>query len=84
MTATDIQITVDGTPVLTTAQAAERHDIEPASMRKAISRAKLEPLAHLDARTPLYDQAQLDALITARPGKGSNLRRGETSADQPR
>lgn len=71
----NIEITVDGRPALTTAQAATRHGLKPSSLRGEIARAGLEPVAELDARTPLYDAEQLAAALAARPGKGAHLRR---------
>lgn len=66
-----VEITYDGRLALTTAQAAVRYGLELATMRKALSRIELEPVADLDARTPLYDAAALDAAMAARPGKGA-------------
>jgi hypothetical protein len=71
-----IRITVDGKLALTLAQAAERHALGIDAMRKAISRAGIEPVAELDARTPLYLAAAIVAAMKARPGKGANFRKG--------
>jgi hypothetical protein len=71
-----IRITVDGKVALTLAQAAERHALGTDAMRKAISRAGLEAVAELDARTPLYLATAVAAAIKTRPGKGANFRKG--------
>lgn len=67
-----IRITVDGKPALTVEQAAERHGLRPSSMRGELTRlgGTIEPAAMLDGRKPLYDQAELDAAMAARPGRG--------------
>lgn len=71
-----IRITYDGKLALTVAQAATRYGLGHVTMRKVLSRLNVEPLPEpLDARTPLYAAAELDAAMKARPGKGSNLRR---------
>lgn len=63
----DIRITVDGRPAVTVALAAAltgRH--RDTDVKHALRRAGLEPVARLDARTPLYLRAEaLKAL--ARP-----------------
>ncbi len=69
-----IRITVDGRLALTTAQAATRHDRTRAVMRMLLSRCGVEPVAHLDDRTPLYSAVALDRAIKALPGRGANLR----------
>lgn len=71
----EIVITHGGRRVVTTGQASELHAIPPATLRKEIQRLGLEPAAHLDARTPLYDAEQLAEALAARPGKGAHLRR---------
>ena len=70
---TTIRITCDGKLALTTAQAADRHGLELATMRQIIKRANLEPAAMLDNRTPLYLAGQIDHAVSARPGRGANL-----------
>ena len=72
-----IRITYDGKLALTTAQAAERYGLAVSSMRAALSRLGVAPLAEaLDGRTPLYLAAALDPLMKARPGRGANFRKG--------
>jgi len=66
----DIQLLVDGRPALTTAQAAARHGLTPAGLRRIIHVHHIEPVAYLDDRTPLYDPDQLAAALAARPGRG--------------
>ncbi len=56
----DIRITVDGRPALTTGQAAQRCGISLGAMRKLLQRHKVEPVAALDRRTPLYDAETID------------------------
>ncbi len=58
----NIRITVDGRPALTTAQAALRRGVDQAGLRRVLSRMGIEPIAHLDDRTPLYSRAQIDKL----------------------
>jgi hypothetical protein len=71
-----IRITYDGKLALTTAQAAQRHGVTTATMRKELDRLGVHPLPEgLDARTPLYLATAVDTAIKARPGKGANLRR---------
>jgi len=73
---TAIRITYDGKLALTTAQAATRYGLELQAMRKALSRAGVEPLPEpLDARTPLYLATEVDRVMKARPGRGANLRK---------
>jgi len=40
------------------------------TMRGELRRHGLEPVAHLDARTPLYLAAEVDRMVKARPGRG--------------
>jgi len=70
-----IRITVDGRLALTTRQAAAETGLSSASLRREISRLGIEPVAHLDERTPLYAAVPLRAALRGRPGKGANLRR---------
>jgi len=69
-----IRITVDGQPALTVKQAAERKRVAVSSMRGELSRYrdKIRPVEHLDGRTPLYLEADVDAWWDKRPGKGSS------------
>lgn len=69
-----IRITVDGKQALTTRQLAEEFHLDPASVRSAIKRLGLEPVAHLDERTPLYAAAPARKAMRERPGRGANLR----------
>jgi hypothetical protein len=77
----EIRILVDGLPALTTAQAAARHGRSRAVMRMLFSRYDLEPVARLDDRTPLYDEAALAELVTAMPGQGKGGGRPRKPAD---
>lgn len=77
MTEPEIRITADGRLALTTAQAAVRYGRTLANMRTLLSRLRVEPVAHLDSRTPLYAAVPLDKAIKAMPGKGANLRTGK-------
>lgn len=79
----DVEITYRGRLVLTTAQAAERYGLALSSMRSALARGLgVDPVAALDARTPLYDADQLDRAMHERPGKGANMRSaGNRSAE---
>src|SRR5688572_17993812 len=70
----EIRITVDGRLALTTAQAAAKHGRDVPQMRTLISRLGVEPVAHLDSRTPLYVATALAKAIRAMPGRGANLR----------
>ncbi len=65
-----ILITVDGRPAVTTRQLAKEFGLDPASARSAVRRVRLEPVDHLDERTPLYDAATARAALSGRPGKG--------------
>jgi hypothetical protein len=83
-----IRITVNGKAALTVAQAAARHDLEPSSMRAALSRLgdAIEPAAWLDSRTPLYYITALDKAMAARPGRGrmaESTRRALTAMSDP-
>jgi len=69
-----IRITVDGKLAFTTAQAATKHDRTRPNMRMLLARLALEPVAHLDDRTPLYSAAELARAVKALPGRGANLR----------
>ena len=66
-----IRITVDGKLALTTRQLAEELKLDPASVRKTIQRLGLEPVDHLDERTPLYAAVATRAAMKGRPGKGA-------------
>jgi len=70
-----IRIEVDGKLALTVAQVAAEFDLQPESTRTVIRRLGVEPVAHLDARTPLYAAVLLRKAMKARPGKGANLRK---------
>lgn len=65
----DIEILVDGRPVVTTKQAAAMRGITTAGMRKVLQQNGIEPVAHLDGRTPLYDLGGLERLNP--PGRGN-------------
>jgi hypothetical protein len=65
-----IEITVDGRTALTTRQLGEEFGLDPASARSAVRRVGLEPVAHLDDRTPLYDADTARTALRDRPGKG--------------
>jgi hypothetical protein len=69
-----IAITVDGRTALTTRQLGEEFDLDPDSARTAIRRVGLEPVAHLDERTPLYDAETARAALSNRPGRGGRPR----------
>lgn len=69
----DVRITVDGKRALTVEQAAERYGIQPGSMRGELTRLgdKVQPVAMLDGRKPLYLMSELDKLMKGRPGRGA-------------
>ncbi|WP_433796139.1 hypothetical protein [Actinoplanes sp. CA-252034] len=71
---TEIVITVDGRAALTTRQLGEEFGLDPASARTAVRRVGLEPVAHLDDRTPLYDATTARDALRNRPGKGRRSR----------
>lgn len=68
----DIRITVDGRPALTTAMIAEQRGRSAGVVRDLLSarRYDLAPVAELDSRTPLYDEAAVAALFERLPGQG--------------
>lgn len=72
-----LEIYVDGRPALTARMAAERYremyGLGPRASRPAIARSGVAPIdpPPIHARIPLYDQAELDAAMAARPGRGS-------------
>lgn len=72
-----INITYDGRPAITTAQAAARYGLSMDAMRKALNRATdVHALPEmLDGRTLLYFVDDLDRAIPGRPGRGANLRK---------
>lgn len=76
----DLRITVDGRPALTARMAvdryAQRHGLGERAVRSAISRSGVQPITPppLHGRIPLYDQAELDAALDNRPGRGANWR----------
>lgn len=76
-------ITVDGKVVVTIAQAAAARGITQAAMRKAISMQKIRPAFELDGRTPLFDPAEMGAILDARPGRGSHFRRHSVIDEGP-
>lgn len=65
-----IRITVDGKLALTTRQLGEEFGLDPASARSAVKRLGLEPVEHLDERTPLYAAAPARKAMKERPGRG--------------
>lgn len=70
-----IRILYDDELALTTAQFAQRHGLNMAAARKALSRLGVDPLPEqLDGRTKLWPAAPVDEAMQARPGKGANLR----------
>lgn len=69
-----IVIIVDGEVALTTRQLAAQLGIGLTSTRSAINRLGLQPVAHLDQRTPLYAAAAARKALRERPGRGANLR----------
>lgn len=68
-----IRITVDGRVALTVEQAAERKNVEAATMRGELTRHKetIQPAAELDGKKKLYLQSEIDAFWAARPGRGA-------------
>jgi len=62
-----IKITVDGRLALTTRQWADRLGVSPVTVRTEIRRLGVEPVAHLDARTPLYSATALRQAWRERP-----------------
>jgi len=68
----EIRITVDGRPAATIELAAPRYNMEPSSLRGAISRLgdAIQHVAMLDGRKPLYLIKDLDKAIAARVGQG--------------
>jgi hypothetical protein len=68
---TTIRITVDGKLALTTRQLGEEFSLDPGPTRKAVQRLGLEPVAHLDERTPLYAATAARKAMKERPGKGA-------------
>jgi hypothetical protein len=75
-----IRITIGGRLALTVEQAAERYHLQPGSMSAVISRGQIQPDATLDGKKKLYLAARLDEVMKGRPGKGSNLRKGQDTA----
>jgi hypothetical protein len=69
--APEIRITVGGKLAYTTAQAATKHDRPVPQMRTLISRLGVEPVAHLDTRTPLYGATALAKAIRGMKGRGA-------------
>jgi len=69
-----IEIKVNGEPALTVNMIGRRIGLPPASTRKALARLReagtLEPVAHLDERTPLYGEVAFDEAWAARRGRG--------------
>lgn len=71
----EIRITVDGKLALTTSQFAAEAGVDPATVRGEIrdlvdeEGQRIRPIAHLDARTPLYAAVPLRKAWKARPGK---------------
>lgn len=59
----DIRLTVDGRPALTTAQASAVCGRDVPVMRMLLSRRRVRPVAYLDGRTPLWDAADIAALM---------------------
>lgn len=74
-----VEILYQGRPVETTMQAAQRRGLGVNTLRPALSRAGLEPVAYLDGRTPLYEPDAVDRALDARPGRGAHLRRSADS-----
>lgn len=75
-----IRITVDGKPALTVDMISTRRGWSPATTRKTLQRLRdsgaLQPITHLDARTPLYAAAAVEKALTGRPGQGRRAERG--------
>jgi hypothetical protein len=67
----EVVITVGGERAFTTAQAAADRGMTPSHLRTVIWRAGLEPVGHIDARTPLWRAEDLDRAFESRPGQGA-------------
>lgn len=65
-----IRITVNGKTAETIALAATRLDMDHGALLSAVKRGGLQPVARLDARTPLYATRDVDRLMAERPGHG--------------
>lgn len=72
---TTVEILVDGRPALTTRPAAEKHGFTPGGLRAIVDQVGIEPVAEIDGRTPVYDEADLERKLAARPGRGAHFRR---------
>ena len=79
MTTPEIRIMVDGRLALTTAQAAGEFGVSPITVRGEVRQLGIEPVAHLDARTPLYPAVILRQAWRARPGRGGRRRNRKQS-----
>ncbi len=67
----NIRITVDGKLALTVEQAALRYGLARSSMRAALTRLGVDPVAALDDHKQLYLATTLDKAMTERPGRGA-------------
>jgi hypothetical protein len=57
---------------LTTAEAAERADCQPATWRGYVARGQApKPDGHHDARTPWWWESTVDRWKASRPGRGA-------------
>lgn len=54
----------------TIGMAAQRLGYEQASLKRAFQRLGMKPDDELDARTPVYLVANVDAALARRPGRG--------------
>lgn len=67
-----IRITVDGKLALTVEQATERYGYDStSSMRTALARLPIQPVAYLDGRKPLYLATELRRAMKGRVGRGA-------------
>ena len=78
-----LRITYAGREATTIALAAAEHSLSQRHMSTTLTRLGVTPLpragepngrAEIDARTPLYDAAEVRAALERRPGRGANLR----------
>jgi len=69
-----IEVRVDGQLVETTQQVADAYGYTLAGMRATLRQSGVEPVAHLDGRTPLYDPNEVRRTLAARPGIGARGR----------
>jgi hypothetical protein len=68
-------LTDDGRTASTLTMIAARYGVKPQTIATQLKRWGVVAVGLIDGRTPVYSDAEVDARMAARPGRGAHLRK---------